>query len=104
MACPTYPRAHVLYVPTCPTCPSALRAVPYVPTLSTCPTCRRAQVYFTDQKIKYIGFKLDTHSGFKWILTEDFKFWIKANIILTSSSLKFHGTKINDLWPILVIF
>ena len=26
--------------------------------------------------------KLDTHWGFKWILTEDFEFWIKSNIIL----------------------
>ena len=36
--------------------------VPYVltrptsPTCSTCPTCPPAQVYFTDQKIKNIGF------------------------------------------------
>ena len=27
--------------------------------------------------------KLDTHWGFRWILTEDFKFWIKSNIIPT---------------------
>ena len=27
--------------------------------------------------------KLGTHWGFKWILTEDFKLWIKSNIILT---------------------
>ena len=27
--------------------------------------------------------KLGTHWGFKWILTEDFKFWAKSNIILT---------------------
>ena len=36
-------RAHVPYVPMCLTCP-------------TCPTCPRAQVYFTDWKIKNIGF------------------------------------------------
>ena len=36
-------RAHVPYVPMRPTCP-------------TCPTCPRAQVYFTDRKIKNIGF------------------------------------------------
>ena len=28
----------------------------YVPTPPTCPTCPRAQVYFTDWKIKNIGF------------------------------------------------
>ena len=27
--------------------------------------------------------KLGTDWGFKWILTEDFKFWIKSNITLT---------------------
>ena len=27
--------------------------------------------------------KLGTHCDFKWILTKDFKFWIKSNIILT---------------------
>ena len=36
-------RAHVPYMP-------------YVPTRPTCPTCPRAQVYFTDRKIKNIGF------------------------------------------------
>ena len=57
-------------VPTCPTCPRALRAirahapcvlyVPYVPTRPNCPTCPRAQVYFTDQKIK--KWKFCTHT------------------------------------------
>ena len=27
--------------------------------------------------------KHGSHWSFKWILTEDFKFWIKSNIILT---------------------
>ena len=35
-------RAHVPYV----------LYVPYMPTRPACPTCRRAQVYFTDWKIK----------------------------------------------------
>ena len=26
---------------------------------------------------------IDTRWGFRWILTEDFKFWVKSNIILT---------------------
>ena len=30
--------------------------VPFVPTRPTCPTCSRAQVYFTDRKIKNISF------------------------------------------------
>ena len=38
----------------------ALRAyalyLPYVPTHPTCPTCPRAQVYFTERKIKNISF------------------------------------------------
>ena len=42
---------------------------------------------------------IGTHWGFKriWILTKDFKFWIKSNSILTRSSLKSHDTKINYL-------
>ena len=47
----------------CPTCPGVLRAygpyvpyVLYVPYVPTHPTCPRAQVYFTDWKIKNIGF------------------------------------------------
>ena len=53
----------------CATCPRTLRAlrahvpylpyalyVPYVPTRLTCPTCPRAQVYFTDRKIKNTTF------------------------------------------------
>ena len=51
-------RAHLLYVPYVP----CVLYVPYLstrpmcPTCSTCPTCPRAQVYFTDRKIKNIGF------------------------------------------------
>ena len=50
-------------VPTCPTCKRALRAqAPYVPYVSYvlarpwCSTCPCDQVYFTDWKIKNIGF------------------------------------------------
>ena len=32
--------------------------------------------------------KLGTHWGFNWILTEDFKFWIKSNTILTREVVK----------------
>ena len=48
---------------------------------------------------------IGTHWGFKWIwiLTKDFKFWIKSNSILTRSSLKSHDTKINYLLLILII-
>ena len=65
-------RSRVPYVHmclTCPTCPRALRGlralralrahvpyVPFVPTRPTCPTRSRAQVYFTDRKIKNISF------------------------------------------------
>ena len=49
-------------------------------------------------------FKLWYSLGFKWILTEDFKFWIKSNTILTWNSLKSHDTKINYLWLIVIIF
>ena len=41
---------YVPYVPTCPTCS----------TCPTCPACPRAQVYFTDQKMK--KWKLCTHT------------------------------------------
>ena len=46
---------------------------------------------------------LDSYWGFKWILTEDFKFRIKPNMILTWSSLKSRDTKINYLWLFLSI-
>ena len=52
--------------PTCPRDLQALRAdvpyvpyvsyVPYVPTHPTSPACPRAQVYFTDRKVKNVGF------------------------------------------------
>ena len=32
--------------------------------------------------------ELGTHWGLKWILTENFKFWIKSNIILTLEVVK----------------
>ena len=50
---------NVLACPTCPTCPRALRALlalRALRALPTCSTCPRAQVYFTDQKIKNVGF------------------------------------------------
>ena len=42
-------RAHVPYLPY-------VLYVPYVPTRPTCSTCPRAQVYFTERKIKNIDF------------------------------------------------
>ena len=44
-------RAHVPYVS-------------YVPRRPTCPTCSRAQVYFTDQKIKNIGLMKSNEGSF----------------------------------------
>ena len=35
------------------------------------------------ERFLYHLLKLDTDLRFRWILTEDFKFWIKSNIILT---------------------
>ena len=46
--------------------------------------------------------KPGTHWGFISILTEDFKFWIKFNIILTWSSLKSQETKVNYLWLVIL--
>ena len=46
-------RAHMPYMPY-------VLYVPYVSTRLTCPTCPRAQVYFTDRKIK--KWKLCTHT------------------------------------------
>ena len=38
--------------------------------------------------LKYYAVKLGTHWSFNWVLTEDFKFWLKSNIILAWEVVK----------------
>ena len=62
------------------------------------------QILEGGQEIRNLG----THWGFKWILTDNFKFWIQSNIIILNSGynlilyslekqFKSYDTKINYL-------
>ena len=62
MVCPTCPRALCVIRAHTPYVPYLLYA-PYVPKLLTCPTCIRAQIYFTDRKIKKIKILISMKSN-----------------------------------------